>query len=140
MSFEPQGARRGAGIHADLFPPFHFIATMHLAMVSTAERDREFVADFASKCTRLGKAKMVGVGGRAAAKQAGLRRYEPYVLAVAKPARFRMVQLAFVNLLLVRSLSLSRAAPTSCSDDASALEFGELSLETIFDMFGVGGH
>ena len=46
-------------------PPSAFVAdVVELAMMGAAERDRELVADFAAKRLRLGKADVVGVGGK----------------------------------------------------------------------------
>ena len=45
---------------------------MHLAMMTTAERNCELIADFAAKRPRLRKTEMMRVGGMAAADQAWL--------------------------------------------------------------------
>ena len=59
-------------------------------MMAAAEGYGKFVACLTAKCARLGKTKVVRIRRRATANQAGLLRYEPYVLAVAKSARLRM--------------------------------------------------
>ena len=45
---------------------------MDFVVVSAAERDGELVTDLAAKSARLGKAKMMGVGGASATDDAGL--------------------------------------------------------------------
>ena len=52
-------------------------------MVVTAQRHRKFVADLASKGSRLSEFQMVGIAGRALADQAGLRAYKCQVGLVA---------------------------------------------------------
>jgi hypothetical protein len=59
-------------------------------MMAAAERHRKLIADLATQRAWLGKAKMVRVGGRATANQTGLVCNEPYVVAIAKSARFGM--------------------------------------------------
>lgn len=58
-------------IDVDAFPPYGLVTgPMQLAVMDTAHRDRELVADLAGECPRLRKAQMVGVGRVAAAHQA----------------------------------------------------------------------
>ena len=91
MGFEPQRASRRARIDAGRCPPRRLVTTaMDFAMMAAAEWHCKFVADFTAKRARLGKTKMVWIRRRATANQAGLFRYEPYMLAVAKSARLRM--------------------------------------------------
>jgi hypothetical protein len=45
---------------------------MHLAMMTTAERDRELIANFSAQSWGLCKAEMVRIGGTPAANQAWL--------------------------------------------------------------------
>ena len=62
MGFKPKGARGAGGIEPKLLPPRRFIpVTVNFAMVSPAQRDREFVTDFAAERAVLRKAQMVGV-------------------------------------------------------------------------------
>jgi hypothetical protein len=58
---------------------------MELAMVATAERDSELVADLAAQRPALGKAQMMGIAGLPATNQAGLLGDMPEVLAIANP-------------------------------------------------------
>jgi hypothetical protein len=91
MRFEPERTGSGAGINASLFLPCRLVATsVDLAMMAAAERHRKLIADLATQRAWLGKAKMVRVGGRATANQTGLVCNEPYVVAIAKSARFGM--------------------------------------------------
>src|SRR5260370_41592950 len=57
---------------------------MQFAMMEPADWDRVFVADFAVQRARLRKAKVVRLGGCAAAYDARLRGYEFAVLLVAQ--------------------------------------------------------
>jgi hypothetical protein len=48
MFLQPKSSRRGGGIDADIIPPRGFVsATMHLAVMATAQWDGKLVADFA---------------------------------------------------------------------------------------------
>ena len=70
-------------------PPGTFVANaVDGAMMAAAERHRELIADLTAERPRLHEAQMMGVAGRAAADQAGLRSHEPQVLLVAVAARF----------------------------------------------------
>jgi hypothetical protein len=60
---------------------------MQLPMMSPAERHSEFVADFATECTRLREAQMVWIGRPAAADQARLPDHMPDMIAVTNAAR-----------------------------------------------------
>jgi hypothetical protein len=73
MGFKPQRARGAGGIEPKLLPPHRFIpVTVKFAMVSPAQRNREFVTDLAAERPVLGKAQMVGVARMTSADQAGL--------------------------------------------------------------------
>ena len=61
---------------------------MQLLMVVTAERHREFVADFASEGSRFGELQVVRITGQAPADQAGLRRDESQMGLVSPSRRF----------------------------------------------------
>ena len=58
---------------------------MQFAMMCATDGDRVFVADLSSERAGLGKTKMVRVGRRAAAHDAGLAGHESGMLFVAKP-------------------------------------------------------
>jgi hypothetical protein len=65
-------------------PPAHFIpGPVQGAVVTTAKRHHEFIADFAPERALLGEAQMVWVGWCAAADQARLLGDKPQVLLVA---------------------------------------------------------
>jgi hypothetical protein len=50
MCPQPKRAGYGGSIDSGLTPPSRFIAApMHLAMMTTAERDRELIADLAAE-------------------------------------------------------------------------------------------
>lgn len=75
MGFKPKGARGAGGIEPKLLPPRRFIAvTVNFAIVSPAQRNREFVTDLAAERAVLRKAQMVGVAWLTSADQAGLLR------------------------------------------------------------------
>ena len=81
-----------------LAPPCSLVTTaVNLAMMSTAERDGEFVADLAPERAMLGKANVVCIGGLPSADQAGLRRDELQVVLVPKAARLGKRQDAFID-------------------------------------------
>ena len=81
-----------------LAPPCSLVTVaVNLAMMSTAERDGEFVADLAPERTMLGKANVVRICGLPSADQAGLRRDELQVVLVAKAARLGIRQDAFID-------------------------------------------
>jgi hypothetical protein len=85
-------------VDAEPVPPCAFIAAaVDLAMVNTAERHRELVADFATERARLGRAKMMGIRGLPAADKAGLRGDEPTMFFVADAPRFADRKHAFVD-------------------------------------------
>jgi hypothetical protein len=57
-------------------------------MVTAAERNCEFIADFAAKCAALHKSKMMGICRPSAADQAGMLGDRSDVISVARPTRF----------------------------------------------------
>src|ERR1700723_3666629 len=84
MGRQPQFSRGLRWINSGIAPLRGFIAVaVEFAMIAAAERDGELVADLSAKCPALGEAQVVGVAGLPAADQAGLRRDEPEVIAVA---------------------------------------------------------
>src|SRR6516162_9704543 len=65
-------------------PPCALVAgAMDLAVVHAAERDDEFITRLAAERTRLGIAKMMGIGRLTAADEARHRDDRPQVLRVA---------------------------------------------------------
>ena len=70
---------------------------MQLPMMPPAERDGEFVADLAPERAKLGKANVVRICGLPFTDQAALRRDEFQVVLVAKAARLRKRQDAFID-------------------------------------------
>ena len=98
MRLQPKDAGAHNRIDAGLGPPCCFVtAAMDLAMVSSAQRDRELVADFAAKRPALGETQMVGVTGLSAADQTCAPGDEFDVLSVANPPRLRDSQNALVD-------------------------------------------
>src|ERR1019366_10544298 len=85
----PEPARNRQRIDLGLLPPRGLVTmTVQLAMMDTAHRDSELVADFAPERAWLGKAQMVGVCGRTAAHQAGLGGDELAMVLVAQTDGF----------------------------------------------------
>jgi hypothetical protein len=62
---------------------------MHLAMMATAERDGELIADLSAESRRLCKTQMMRIGGTPAANQAWLLGDRFRVLPVAYPVQHR---------------------------------------------------
>jgi hypothetical protein len=71
---------------------------MVVAVMGSAQRDSELVADFASHRARLGEPKMMGVSGASAANQTRLRCNELEVRFVPMPTRLADRELAFLDL------------------------------------------
>ena len=61
---------------------------MEFTVVSTAEWDRELIADFAPKRAALRELKMMRVRRAAAARQAGLGAHELQMVPIAQPNWF----------------------------------------------------
>ena len=80
------------------FPPGGLIAAaMHLAVMSAAKRNREFVADLAAECRYLRKPEVVGISGPPAADQTGLLGNRFNVFSVAYATRCRQCQYTFID-------------------------------------------
>ena len=89
VRLKPESTGRRSRINAGLLPPCRLIAmTMDLAMMTAAERYREFVARLAAKRPMLHKAQVMRIGGRATANQTWLFSDEAYMYAIANAARF----------------------------------------------------
>jgi hypothetical protein len=62
MRFQPECRSHERRIHAGFQPPTRLVAaTMSLPMMSSAQRDGELIADFASKGPALGKSQVVSI-------------------------------------------------------------------------------
>jgi hypothetical protein len=107
MCCQPKASGRGEGVDTGRLPPCRFIAVpMDFAMVSTAQRDDELVADLAAKSLALGEAKMMRVGRAATADQAWLLGDMADMLAVADAARLSKAKRALVDRFGFGALSL----------------------------------
>jgi hypothetical protein len=64
----PEFKRDRERVDLNPFPPLDFVAMIvELAMMRTADRNREFVANLATQSSRLGEAQMVSVRWRTSA-------------------------------------------------------------------------
>src|SRR6516225_10164485 len=98
MCLEPERTGTDGRIDTSFFPPRGFIATaMHLAMMTTAERDRELIADLTAECRRLREPQMMGVCRATSANEAWLFGDGFHMLAVADPAQHGQRQDRFVD-------------------------------------------
>ena len=98
MRFIPKPLCNGHGVDSHVVPPGALIAGMvKLAMMGTAERDGELVADFAAERFRLSEADVVSVGGEGATDKAWLRCDETEMILVAEAARLAEGQGALVD-------------------------------------------
>ena len=85
----PEHPRRGDGIDRAPFPPGDLVAeAVDFAVMGSAQRYRELIADLAAHRARLREFQMVGVGGTSRADQTRLRCHEFEVGFVTKPTRF----------------------------------------------------
>src|SRR4051794_29087052 len=111
VGFGPQSLSDRHRIDTDGLPPRCFIAiAVQLAVMHTAERNGELVADFAAQGTGLSEAEMMGICGLPAAHEAGLRGYERQVVLVPSPARLTVQQDGVPSINLRNSFgSLNRA-------------------------------
>ncbi len=86
------------GIDRRTSPPGLLVAkAMVVPVVSSTQRDREFVADLASHRARLSEPQMVGVSRASPANQTRLRCNELEVRFIAMPTRLADRQLAFLD-------------------------------------------
>ena len=107
MGLEPQVASRNGRIKSGFLPPSDLIAAaMYRAMVPSAQRHGELIADLSAECPTLRKAQVVGIAGLATANQTRLLGHMSDVIAVANPARLWQRQHTFVDHL--RSLPVLR--------------------------------
>jgi hypothetical protein len=100
MYLKPQRAGGDGRINPGLAPPSGFIAVaMDLAVVASAQRNRELIADLAPERSALGESQVVGIGGLPAANEARLRGDVAHVVTIANPAGFGQRQQAFFDRL-----------------------------------------
>jgi hypothetical protein len=100
VSFEPQGTRCDIRVDPSLHPPHGFITvSVDFAMMTAAQRHREFVTDLPAQRSALREAKVMSIRGLPSADQAGMGGHELDVLAIAQPARFRKREDALVDCL-----------------------------------------
>ena len=71
--------------------------TMHLAMVSAAQWNRELVTHLAAECRRLRKAQVVRIGWTPTTDHARLLGYRFDVIKVANAARRRQCEHTFID-------------------------------------------
>ena len=85
MAFLPKSLGNWQGVDVEALPPGHFIASlMQLTMMTAAERNSEFVADFETQGSGLRKPQVMRIGWLSATDEAGLRSHEPQMGFVAK--------------------------------------------------------
>src|SRR3954451_13398153 len=88
LSFQPQHARLVDWLKTCFCPPVRFLArALQFAMLSPAQRDREFVTDLEADATGLRETQMMGIVRLASADEAGLFRDEPQMRLVTQPPR-----------------------------------------------------
>jgi hypothetical protein len=98
VRLNPELAGDTEGVDACRSPPTGFIASaMQFAMMATAERYGEFVADLEAETSGLRKAQMVGIARLPATDQARLSGDKPEVGLVAVAAQFPKGQHALVD-------------------------------------------
>ena len=100
MGFEPQLTGGEGRVDTGFAPPFGFIAmTMELAVMTTAERHGELVADLAAERPALGKAQVMGVGRFATTDQTRLLRHKAHMVAITDAPRLGMRENRFIDRL-----------------------------------------
>ena len=98
MCFSPKFSRSVEHINAPRRPPLRFVASaVQFAMMATAQRHGEFVADLEAKSSGLGESQMVGIAGLPAADHARLFGDKAKVNFVALSAWLGKGQHAFVD-------------------------------------------
>ena len=86
MCASPERERNRHGIDIEAAPPCRLVTLpVELAMMKATNRYCEFIADLASQRSRLREAKMVRIGGFAAAHDARLLGHEFEVVLIAQP-------------------------------------------------------
>jgi hypothetical protein len=100
MALQPKCARYSGSIDAGLVPPHGFIpAAMHLAMMTTAERDRELIAPFSAQSRWLCKPEMMRIGGTATANKAWLFSDRFHMLPVTNSTRHGNAKTVLLTLI-----------------------------------------
>lgn len=85
-------------IDAHIVPPGSFVAFLvELIVMLAAEGDRERVADLTAHGPRLGKADVMGIGGRRPAEKARLGCHEAQMLLVSDTGRLRQGEGALLD-------------------------------------------
>ena len=149
MRFPPQRTGRRGRIYTGGFPPLGLIAaTMDLAMVPSAQRDSELVADLAAERAALSKAQMMRIRRLPTANQAGLLGHESDVMSVtdrdAAPAtstrscRWTLNRPASGLFSALRCSQAARCAAPGQVRPGDRCEARQLRLESFFDVLGIG--
>ena len=98
MCLQPKNASRRARIDTCLFPPHGFVtAAMNFAVMSSAKRNRELIADLTAKGRKLCNTEMMRIGGTPAANEAWLLGDGFHMLPVANSTGHRQRQDRFVD-------------------------------------------
>src|SRR6516225_4985043 len=112
MCLQPMNASRRARIDTCFFPPHGFVtAAMNFAVMSSAKRNRELIADLTAKGRKLCNTEMMRIGGTPAANQAWLLGDGFHMLPVANSTGHRQRQDRLVDACCPISPS---AAPSWC--------------------------
>ena len=83
--------------------------TVQFAVMSTAERHGELVADLAAERPALRKAQVMGVGRFTAADQTRLLRHKAHMVAIADAPRLGMGENGLIDAVGARSSALAEA-------------------------------
>jgi hypothetical protein len=98
MCLQPQRTSTDGRIDTELLPLSHFITrAMHLPVMTATEGYSELITDLTTKCPRLRKTQMMGIGRASTADQARLSSNRFDVFAITNPTRRRQDEHAFVD-------------------------------------------
>ena len=98
MTFVPKLPGDLERLDPNVVPPGRLVATVvEVSMVFPAEGHREVVPHLSPHRPRLSEPKVMGVGRRGTAQEAGLGAYKPEVLLVAKAPGFVEMEHALVD-------------------------------------------
>jgi hypothetical protein len=143
MTFEPQLASRSSRIHLGVAPPRSFIASsVHLAVVTPAQWNRKFIADFAIERPTLRKSYVMSISRASAANQTGMLSDKFDVIRVTYSASFRHAQRALINwsgsqavfslpYTIIECPRIDRAFGSTRSFRFTRPEFIKLDLESV---------